>query len=95
MEPLNPAEAAVPPLALETQAHSGHHLSSARRIVATTLLSVGMMAIGGVAIVNAASPAPAASGAPSTGTPTHPGGGSTTNPANCPNMGNGTTAPAG
>jgi hypothetical protein len=64
-----------------------------------------MIAIGGVAIVNAASPAPSASGAPSTSTPStgapapgstaHPGGGSSTTPGDCPNMGNGTTAPAG
>ena len=67
------------------------HMSGARRLIATTLLSVGMMAVGGVAIVNAASPAPAASA------PAAPGasGTHTGSPGNCPNMGNGSTAPAG
>ena len=67
------------------------HMSGARRLIATTLLSVGMMAVGGVAIVNAASPAPAASApAAPAASGTHTG-----SPGNCPNMGNGSTAPAG
>lgn len=57
---------------------------SLRRMVATAGLVIGLLTIGGVSVVAAASPAPtsstpAASG--STGTTTH----------NCPNMGNGTS----
>ena len=61
------------------------HLSGARKFIATTLLSIGMIAVGGVAIVNAASPAP-------TGSPSAPAaGGSGTHSAppsgaDCPNM---------
>jgi len=64
------------------------HISGARRIIATTLLSVGMMVVGGVAIVNAASPAPVAS-APAASAPAAGGSGTHTPPANgadCPNM---------
>ena len=57
--------------------------SGARRIIATTLLSGGMMAVGGVAIVNAASPAPAASAPAAGGSGTHT---APANGANCPNM---------
>ncbi len=62
---------------------TGRRFSGARRLIATTLLSVGMMAVGGVAIVNAASPAPGASApaAGGSGTQTPPANG-----ANCPNM---------
>ncbi len=105
MEPFNPLEAGMPPQTAAPGTHPGRHLTGVRRMVATTLLSVGMIAIGGVAIVNAASPAPSASGAPSTSTPAtgtpapgssaHPGRGSSTSPGDCPNMDNGTTAPAG
>ena len=91
MDTINPQEPTMTPQESGLPARPGHHLSGVRRLVATTLLSVGMIAVGGVAIVNAASPAPAASSAPSTGT--HPGGSSTT-PTDCPNMG-GSTAPAG
>jgi len=59
------------------------HFSGVRRIVATTMLSVGMMALGGVAIVNAASPAPAASAPAAGGSGTHT---APANGANCPNM---------
>jgi hypothetical protein len=60
-------------------------LSGGRRAVASMLLSVGLLAIGGVAIVNAASPAPAASTAP--GASSQPGGGNGAGGnANCPNM---------
>jgi hypothetical protein len=57
--------------------------SGVRRVIATTLLSVGMMAVGGVAIVNAASPAPAASAPAAGGSGTHT---APANGANCPNM---------
>ena len=56
-------------------------LSEGRRLIASTLLAIGLLTVGGVAIVSAASPAPAATGAPTT-----PGSGGTHNTANCPNM---------
>jgi hypothetical protein len=66
---------------------------SAKRVVASLLLAVGLLTVGGAAIVNAASPdpsattAPAASSAPSTTTPATPGtNGTAANHANCPNM---------
>src|SRR5438874_6524923 len=66
-------------------------LSGARRIVATSLLAVGLMSIGVVAAVSAASPAPsasapAASGSPSTGTGGSGGSGGSGSQADCPNM---------
>jgi hypothetical protein len=86
MEDFDPQTPMTPP---EVPAAKGRMLG-ARRLIATTLLSVGMIAVGGVAIVNAASPAPAASA------PAAPGGSGThAAPANCPNMPNGSTAPAG
>ncbi len=51
--------------------------SGVRKIVATALLAVGLLTLGGAAVVNAASPAPsassAASGATSGGTATNGG----------------------
>lgn len=68
-------------------------LGGARRTVATALLAVGLLTVGGAAVVFAAdpsaSPAPNATTQPSTGGgTTRPNGqGGTHNPANCPNMG--------
>ena len=92
MEPTSPSVTATQP----AEPVAKRHMSGVRRLIATTLLSVGMMAVGGVAIVNAASPAPAAS-APAASAPAGPGAGGTHsgNPGNCPNMGNGSTTPAG
>ncbi|MFI5225055.1 MAG: hypothetical protein ACHQ3P_00095 [Candidatus Limnocylindrales bacterium] len=58
-------------------------MAGSRRTIASLLLAVGLLAIGGVAAVNAASPAPSpgASGAPSGGS-----GGSGTHTGNCPGM---------
>ena len=56
--------------------------SGLRRIVATMALTVGLLAVGGVSVVMAASPAPSSSSTPST---TQPNG--TTGTHNCPNMG--------
>jgi hypothetical protein len=58
-------------------------MAGSRRTIASLLLAVGLMAIGGVAAVNAASPAPSpgASGAPSGGS-----GGAGTHTGNCPGM---------
>jgi type II secretory pathway pseudopilin PulG len=78
-------------------------LSGARRTVATALLAVGLLTVGGVAVALAAdpsaTPAPTTTTQPSTGGgTTRPNGqGGTHNPADCPNMGGsrGTgTAPA-
>lgn len=58
--------------------------SGMRRMIASLLLAVGLLTVGGVAIVSAASPSPGSSAAP-----TAPGGsgGSGTHPqGNCPNM---------
>ena len=82
MEPQDPEVPAQQP-----DEPSKRHLSGARRLIATTLLSIGMIAVGGVAIVNAASPAP-------TGSPSAPAAGGSggtphsapANGANCPNM---------
>ena len=62
--------------------------SGLRRTIATIVLSAGLFAVGGVAVVSAASPTPAASSAPSgSGGPGTPGGaGGTHTPGNCPNM---------
>jgi hypothetical protein len=78
-------------------------LSGPRRVAATILLAIGLMAAGGVAIVSAASPDPSAT--PSATSPGgSPGGtsggtsGGTTNPArnhDCPNMPGASQAPSG
>lgn len=62
--------------------------SGLRRTVATIVLSAGLFAIGGVAVVSAASPTPSATTAPSgSGGPGTPGGaGGTHTPGDCPNM---------
>jgi hypothetical protein len=61
---------------------------SLRRMVATAGLVIGLLAIGGVSVVAAASPAPTSS------TPSASGSTGTTTPRmthNCPNMGNGSS----
>ncbi len=77
----------------------GRALSGPRRMAATILLAIGLMAAGGVAIVSAASPDPSASPAA-----TAPGGssggasGGTTNPArthDCPNKPGASATPSG
>ena len=83
MNPLDQTTPAVPARA--------PRLSESRRVIGSALLAIGLLAVGGVAIVSAASPSPAASSAPSTTTPgngTTPGagGGATHDPANCPDM---------
>jgi hypothetical protein len=60
-------------------------LSGPGRVAATFLLALGLTAVGGVAIVNAASPDPSASATPAQTSGTS--GGSTTTPSgDCPNM---------
>ena len=62
-------------------------VSGARKLIATPLLSLGMIAVGGVAIVNAASPAPSASpSAPAAGGSGGAPHGGPANGADCPNM---------
>ena len=59
--------------------------SGLRRTIATAVLSAGLFAVGGVAVVSAASPTPSATTAPSgSGGPGTPGAGGTG--ANCPGM---------
>jgi hypothetical protein len=69
--------------------------AGAKRVAASLLLALGLLTVGGAAIVNAASPDPsatptsAASSTPSTTTPGAPGTNGTNetpNRANCPNM---------
>jgi len=65
--------------------------SSFQRAAAAALLAVGLLTVGGVAIVNAASPDPSASTTPSaSGNPSggtgNQGGSGTGQPADCPNM---------
>ena len=61
--------------------------SGLRRTIATAILATGLLAVGGVAVVSAASPTPAASSAPAgSGGPTTPGVGGTHTGANCPGM---------
>jgi hypothetical protein len=82
--PFDPAMPAGP--AVPSSTGRSKVLAGSRRTVASLFLAAGLMATGGVAVVNAASPAPspAASGAPSGG----PGGagGSGTHTGNCPGM---------
>ena len=62
-------------------------LSGPQKLVATIMLAIGLMAIGGVAVVSAASPDPSASAAPSASSGSgSPGGSGGTSNANCPNM---------
>ena len=67
------------------EAPTPRHLSGPGRVAATFLLALGLTAVGGVAIVNAASPDPSASAAP-TQTGGTSGGSTTTPSGNCPNM---------
>ena len=58
-----------------------------RRTIASLALSAGLLAVGGVAVVSAASPTPSATTAPSgSGGPGTPGAGGTHTPGDCPNM---------
>jgi hypothetical protein len=73
-------------------------LTGVRRGLLTAVLAVGLLGVGGVAAVMAASPDPSASSAPNattqpsgnggtTAPSTRPGGGSGHMSGNCPNMG--------
>jgi hypothetical protein len=104
-EPAAPVQPSPVPAAPGGQ----RNLGPARRTIATALLAVGLLTVGGVAVVLAAdpsaSPAPTTTAQPSTGTGNGaaPNGG-TTRPngqaprthsgVNCPNMG-GSTGPDG
>jgi hypothetical protein len=77
-----------------TDAGGRSHLGGARRTIATAVLAVGLLTVGGAAVVFAAdpsaTPAPNATTQPSTGGgTTRPSGPGTTghNAADCPNMG--------
>ena len=87
-EPAEPAEVTGSPV-----------LGGARRLIATTVLAIGLLGVGGAAVVFAADPS--ATPAPSAGTQTTPGSGGSTAPGtpgarpnggghaagDCPNMG--------
>ena len=79
IEPTNPDGAGSAPRSIR---------NGLRRTIATAFLAAGLLAVGGVAVVSAASPTPSASSAPSgSGGPTTPGGaGGTHTGANCPGM---------
>lgn len=78
--PLATADASPPAVPHATQP------SGIRRLVATAALTLGLLAVGGVSVVMAASPAPSSSSTPSTTNGTH----------NCPNMGtNGSSGTSG
>jgi hypothetical protein len=62
----------------------GHGVHGLRRFVATAALAIGLLTIGGVSVVMAASPSPSSTPSASSGTTT------TTPKHNCPNMGSGT-----
>jgi hypothetical protein len=87
---------APPPTTAEPPTTTGR--GGLRRIVATAVLAIGLLTVGGVSVVMAASPAPSASSAPaaSGSTGTMPG-----TKHNCPNMGtngssgSGSTTPSG
>ena len=55
-----------------------------RRMIASLLLAIGLLTVGGVAIVSAASPSPGSSAAPTA--PSNGGSGGTHTQGNCPNM---------
>ena len=59
-------------------------LSESRRLIASALLAVGLLTVGGVAVVSAASPAPSTS--PSASVPAGGGSGTQNQSGNCPNM---------
>jgi hypothetical protein len=91
-----PAPFSPPPGGDGSQAEEGGRplLSGARRTVATALLAVGLLTVGGAAVVFAADPS--ASPAPNATTQPSTGGGTTRpngqapkahNSADCPNMG--------
>jgi hypothetical protein len=89
-----PASYSPPPATAASEPGGQPLLGGARRTVATALLAVGLLTVGGAAIVFAAdpsaSPAPNATTQPSTGGgTTRPNGQAPTghNGANCPNMG--------
>ena len=83
---MNPLEAPIP-VASEPPPRSAGTDIRLRRAIATLFLATGLLAVGGVAAVSAASPTPSASSAPSTsGGTTTPSAHNGTTGANCPGM---------
>ena len=78
--PLDPMPAAAEPAATP----STPRLSESRRMIASARLAIGLLTIGGVAVVSAASPAP--STAPGATAPAGGGTGTQNGSGNCPNM---------
>jgi len=91
MDTIDPGSAWAPP---DPPPRQGQ-LSRSRRVVATVLLAFGLMAAGGVAIVNAASPDPSASPAPRSSGGTSGGTASPAPNHNCPNMPGSTSGSSG
>ena len=83
---MNQSQPFEPMAAEATVAPTPRRLSDSRRMIASALLAVGLLTVGGVAIVNAASPSP--STAPGASAPATDGGGTQTQTqsGNCPNM---------
>jgi hypothetical protein len=78
-------EPTIQPTATETAVASGApRLSESRRLIASALLAIGLLTVGGVAVVSAASPAPSTS--PGASAPAGGGTGTQTQSGNCPNM---------
>jgi hypothetical protein len=89
LNPTPPAEAGAP---------SPPRLSGARRAIATLALAAGLLAVGGVSAVMAASPDPSASTAPSASQGTGSGSGGTTThkcPAAASSSSSGTSSSSG
>jgi hypothetical protein len=90
--PADPELGPATPLSIPAEAHpTGRSL---RRTIATVALAIGLLTVGGVSVVAAASPDPSASTSPST---TNGTGGTTTPHArgDCPNMGSGSGSGSG
>jgi hypothetical protein len=64
--------------------HDRTQLSRGRRVAASLLLAIGLLSVGGVAIVNAASPSPSPGSSSGSLGGSSPGG--TQQQQNCPNM---------
>ena len=95
---LNPMDPGVAPTSSSTRSGSSR-LGGISSALATLGLAVGLLAVGGAAVVLAASPEPSASTTPGTTPSTQPstnGGSGTTDPAKgpCPDDSGGTTPSA-
>ncbi len=81
---MNQNEAPEPMVAEATDVPRTARLSESRRLIASALLAIGLLTVGGVAVVSAASPSP--STAPGATAPAGGGSGTQNQSGNCPNM---------